>query len=78
MRQTCKVCNRPDKFDFNVPEEIWTAVVPEQYRGRVVCLYCFDDFAHEKGIRYADHLRTIYFAGDQASFKFEAVSANHN
>lgn len=28
-RQTCKVCRQPHKFDFQVPDELWAAVVPE-------------------------------------------------
>ncbi len=75
QRQTCKVCRRPDKFDFHVPDDIWEAVVPESFRNRVVCLYCFDDFAQTKGIKYARSLTTLFFAGDQAVFRFEVTSA---
>ena len=75
MQQTCKVCGHRDKFDFHVPDEIWAAVVPPIFQNRVVCLACFDDYAGEKGIEYATRLKTLYFAGDQASFEFQAVSA---
>lgn len=75
LRQTCKVCHRPDKFDFHVPDPIWQAVVPEPYRNRVVCLGCFDDFAAQRGVEYASHIHTLYFAGDRATFEFAAVSA---
>ena len=71
-RQTCKVCGRPDKFDFNVPDEIWRAIVPLEFQRKVVCLACFDDFACKKGVDYAYHLQTIWFAGDKASFQFIA------
>lgn len=74
-RQTCKCCGRPDKFDFYVPDELWEQIVPADLRNRVVCLYCFDDFAAEAGINYADHLHCLYFAGDQATFIFQTAKA---
>jgi len=68
QRQTCKVCGRPDKFDFHVPDAVWEAIVPEEYRNKVVCLNCFDDFAAAKGIKdYQHHIRLLYFAGEQVS-----------
>ena len=73
-RQTCKACGRPDKFDFNISDEVWTAVVPEAYRNRVLCLYCFDDFAAARGIDYARALRDVWFAGDRAVFQFVPVT----
>jgi hypothetical protein len=73
--QTCKACGYRDKFDFHVPDEIWEAVVPAYLRGRVVCLACFDDFAEERGIDYAAHVSTLYFAGDGAAFELRVVSA---
>jgi len=71
-QQTCKVCHRPDKFDFYVPDEIWQAVVPKEYRNRVVCLGCFDDFAAARQVDYATHLAAapLWFAGDAATFEF--------
>ena len=69
-QQTCKVCGRPDKFDFHVPDTIWLVVVGEQYSNRVVCLPCFDTLAHAKGIDYARSLQALYFAGERACFGF--------
>jgi hypothetical protein len=74
-RQTCKVCGCPDKFDFHVPDSVWNEVVPREFSNRVVCLGCFDKFAYEKRIDYAESLDVLYFAGDRAIFKFETVSA---
>lgn len=73
--QTCKVCGHRDKFNFDVPDEVWNAVVPEEYRDRVVCLTCFDNFAHRRGVSYAPSLRSLYFAGHQASCEFRPVRA---
>lgn len=73
--QTCKVCGRRDKFDFTVPDDIWEAVVPPTFQNRVVCLACFDAFAREKGISYAQFLHSLHFAGDKASFSFQVTSA---
>lgn len=40
-RQTCKACGRVDYWNFDVPTEVWTAVIPAELRNRVVCLGCF-------------------------------------
>lgn len=75
LQQTCKVCGRPDKFDFHVPDSVWEAVIPEEFHTKVVCLYCFDEFAKQKGIAYQDALaEELYFAGKQASFIFNVKS----
>ena len=71
QRQTCKVCGRPDKFNFHIPDLVWASVVPDAYLGLVVCLYCFDDFANKKGVDYGQHVHTLYFAGDAANLVFE-------
>ncbi len=75
VRQTCKVCGRPDKFNFNVPDEVWAAVVPLRYQNRVVCLACFDDFARERQVDYATCLSVLWFAGDAATFEFRVKTA---
>lgn len=74
-RQTCKVCGSPEKFDFQVSDEIWAAVVPPPYEKSAVCLYCFDDFARERRVQYAHHVGQIYFAGEQASLVLDVTSA---
>lgn len=74
-RQKCNACKCDDKFNFYVPDEVWKAVVPHQYRNRVVCLPCFDEFAREKNVDYSESIEALYFAGTQASFKFQTVSA---
>jgi hypothetical protein len=59
---------RADGFDFTVSDEVWKAVVPEEYQAKAVYLPCFDSFASLRGIRYAQALRSeIYFAGWMAS-----------
>ena len=77
-QQTCKVCKCEDKFDFKVPDDIWQKVVPGEYREKVVCLKCFDQFAFERGVKYSGSLLTLYFAGDQAALKFELVAAHES
>lgn len=71
--QTCKACGRRDKFDFHIPDSVWLSVVPAGLSGLVVCMACFDEFAAEKGVDYAPHLRVLYFAGNRAVFEFRAV-----
>jgi len=73
-QQTCKVCGRPDKFNFQVPDETWASVVPPKFHNSVVCLYCFDEFAGQKDIAYHPHLSKLYFAGRQATFTFNTKS----
>ena len=72
-KQTCGVCCKEDNFDFHVPDEVWDRVVPRQFRNRVVCLCCFDRFAAERNVDYTPYLNILYFAGDQAYFKFRVV-----
>jgi hypothetical protein len=75
QRQTCKACGRPDKFDFHLPHEVWAAVVPPELVSRVVCLFCFDEFARQRGVAYAAHLHAVCFAGDRGSFTFRVERA---
>lgn len=75
MRQTCKVCGRPDKFDFHVSDGIWFAVVPSAFQTKVVCLACFDDFAKQKEVDYSTSLQVVYFAGDKAAFELGVKAA---
>ena len=75
QQQTCKVCGEPDKFDFHVPDDVWAAIVPPPYVNRVVCLYCFDEFALDRGVAYASALGDLYFAGTKATFRFRVASA---
>jgi hypothetical protein len=70
QRQTCKVCGYPDKFDFHVPDGVWQKVVPAEFHNRVVCLSCFDDFAHDRGVSYGSDLQTLFFAGRAAALVF--------
>ena len=70
MQQRCKVCGCGDKFNYNIPDEIWESVIPALYRSRVVCLSCFDSFAKKKGVDYSTSLKSIYFAGSMVSCHF--------
>ena len=74
-RQTCKVCGQPDKLNFHVSNRIWTAVVPRRFRKTVVCLRCFDDFAHQAQLDYAQHMEALCFAGDQATLELSVATA---
>jgi len=74
-QQTCKVCDRMDCFNFHLPDWLWQRVVPKRLWNRVVCLCCFDEFAAKKKIEYAQHLRSLYFAGQQAMFEFHVAKA---
>jgi hypothetical protein len=56
---------------------MWKKIVPAEYQNKVVCLSCFDKFAREKQVDYSDSLEVLYFVGEQATLKFQTVSA-HN
>jgi len=68
--QTCKSCGKRDAFDFHVSDETWTRVVPNRLRNKVVCLWCFDQLAKERGVSYAKEITTLFFNGDNAVFFF--------
>jgi len=72
--QVCKACGRVDVVHYQVPNELWVDVVPRELRHLVVCLRCFDAFAAEKRIDYADHLANIGFAGMRESFDLKVQS----
>ena len=76
----CKACGRPDKFDFYVPDEVWRAALPPHLHNRVVCLYCFDEFACQAGVEYGPTVHALYFAGEAATliFKTEKALAGSN
>ena len=74
---TCKVCGRIDKFNFDIPDNIWSKIVPKEYQNRVVCLSCFDEFAKLAEIDYSDYINTLYFAGEErGNFIFSTLSHN--
>jgi hypothetical protein len=75
-QQRCAVCKCQDKFNFNVPDSIWREIVPSEYQNAVVYLPCFDEFARQRNVDYSESIVTLYFAGRQASFKFETISAH--
>jgi hypothetical protein len=74
-RQECSVCGCEEKFNFHVLDEIWEKAVPEEYRNNVVCLSCFDNFAHERNVAYSNSVVDLLFAGDKAAMEFEPKSA---
>lgn len=68
--QRCKVCNRVDRMNFHVDDEVWNRVLPKHYAEGVVCLSCFDFFASAKGIGYEDAVKDVIFVGEAAHFYF--------
>jgi len=72
--QVCKACGRVDVVHYQVPNELWVDVVPEELRGLVVCLRCFDAFAARKRIDYADYLANVGFTGMRESFDLRVTT----
>lgn len=52
-REVCKRCFRENPVGFRVPDEVWAAAVPERYRDKVLCIFCFDDFATRRGVDWS-------------------------
>jgi hypothetical protein len=77
MRHKCPSCGCQDYWNFRVPDDIWSAVVPRKFQRRVICLQCFDKFAVARAIRYAHSLKELYFAGEMAVFKFAVETASN-
>jgi hypothetical protein len=61
-----------------MPDRMWQAVVPPELICKVICLSCFDVFAHTRGIDYSADLKTLYFVGDKFSVEFRAGSVSVN
>lgn len=74
-KQTCKACGKRDGFNFHVSDETWARIVPPEFSTRVVCLHCFDLFARERGVSYAQEITTLFFAGEKAVFFFTPTKA---
>ena len=72
----CSNCHSKDCFNFNVPNWLWAKVVPPEKQNGVVCLCCFDEMAKAQAVDYTNHLRKLYFAGQQANLEFEVVNAS--
>lgn len=54
-REICKACNRPSPVGFQVPGDVWAAVVPDRYG--VLCVQCFVTFADEAGVRWCRNIQ---------------------
>jgi len=70
----CKACGLVNCFDFHVPDEIWKAIMPLSLIDKVVCLNCFDRYASEMGVDYAEYIKDLYFAGNRGNFHFTPIS----
>ncbi len=57
--QTCKKCGRQDGMNFHISDEVWERV--SEGRWNVLCPWCFDQLAVEKGISY--EFEDLSFAG---------------
>lgn len=75
FQQTCKMCGQPDKFNFDVPDDVWRSVVPLPFQRYVVCLYCFDEEAAARGIHYAAAISGFCFVGQAGRLYFDVKHA---
>ena len=77
MRYKCPSCGCEDYWNFRVPDEVWRAVVPNELQSGPVCLQCFDKFALNRAVKYAEKLKDLYFAGQMAAFRFAVINASN-
>ncbi len=62
--EVCKVCGQPNPFGYDLPDEIWLAIVPDEFHeGGIVCLGCLDWLAWRKGISYLPYLQELCYVG---------------
>lgn len=50
----CKRCERPNKIGFQVPDEDWKKIAPDDMKdgSGVLCYNCFETLSHEKNIPF--------------------------
>ena len=50
----CQLCERPNKIGFNVKDEDWKAIVPEEMKdgSGVLCYNCFETLSYKKKITF--------------------------
>ena len=50
----CRMCERPNKIGFTVPDEDWKKIVPDEMKdgNGVLCYNCFETLSHQKGIPF--------------------------
>ena len=53
-----------------MPDHVWLAFVPPEFRNLLVCLYCVDEQAAIKGISYASQPSEVYFSARAATIAF--------
>ena len=57
----CGICGHVPRFDYNVRNEAWRMLAPEEHRLGVICLPCLNKIAKEKSIKLADYLTEVFF-----------------
>jgi hypothetical protein len=67
----CQRCNRAVVVGFNVPDEIWNAIIKDKFN--VVCLLCFDELSEGTGIEWEENIE--FFPVSRASW--EADCSDH-
>ena len=57
----CHRCGRRDGLDAVVSDEVWAAISGRTDGGGILCLWCMDELAAERGLE--DVSVRLYFAG---------------
>lgn len=62
-REICKRCWRISPVGFEVSDGLWESIVPDGLAAQVLCLFCFDEFATERGIAWEREVRLYPVSG---------------
>jgi len=61
----CSICGCRVDFDYIVDDFLWNEVVPKQHKLNVVCLNCLDVLATEKGENVCEHIKRMFYCGEE-------------
>lgn len=56
VREICADCGRVSPVGFHVPDEVWEAVLPDEYRHEVLCIMCFARRADRQYIAWDEEI----------------------
>lgn len=65
LLSSCSICGCRVDFDYTVEDFLWDKVVPKKHKLNVVCLNCLDVLATEKGENVCEHIKKIFYCGEE-------------
>ena len=59
----CAICGEHTNWDYEVSNELWKDVVPDEHQRGVICLDCLDKLAKQNGYFLGNHLIQVQYTG---------------